>query len=396
MRAKRVILVVLLTTLLSFNILNIKAETVTPDYYWLDLYAFGTDITYQVSKHDPNANQENIQTYFQELEDLTYKISDLTDNFYGFEGINNVYYINNNVGKKIEIDKLLYDIIKLAEEYKVLTDGYFDISIGKIVDKWKDIINSLTPITESELNQRINVIKQIPVIENGILLSEENNKYYIEIKDGVKIDLGAIAKGYMVELVDEYFKSKNLKYYRIMGSDSSLKYGENYYREGNFYHIEIYNPLISDKYGYVKIKNTSITTSGDTYQQDIIGGRRIHHIISPKTKMPETHNRLITIIHDNAALSDALSTALFSMDNKTLAKWAKDHGVNNYFKFGEGKNGEVKVLDGIEFVYFEVPSDNVENAFTKWIVLAGVVIVVAAGLYIVSSKKSNINKNKEE
>src|SRR5690554_6683867 len=231
-----------MTIVSAFSVSSLKAETISPSYYRKVVQdVFYTTNIYEISKHDPNIDDEKAEIYLDEVEELTIKISKLTDNFQGFDGINNVYYINNNVGEVIEIDKLLYDILVLAEEYKELTNDYFDISIGLIIDEWKDLINNGQNLTKEQYNSKVDEIKQMPVIENGIELTSNNAKYYVKISEGVKIDLGAIAKGYAVEQVDKYFKDKGLTYYRIEGSNSSLVYGENYYREGNFFHIGITN-----------------------------------------------------------------------------------------------------------------------------------------------------------
>src|SRR5690606_37472937 len=144
---------------------------------------------------------------------------------------------------------------------------YFNVAIGEIIAGWKKLLNtSESDISESDYNKRVREIKSIPIIENGIELINENGKYYVYIKQGVKIDLGGIAKGYGVELVDRYFKQKKLSYYSLSGSESSLNYGKNAAREGDYFHIGINHPYVSPLYGYVKVKNISLTTSGDTFQ----------------------------------------------------------------------------------------------------------------------------------
>lgn len=376
-----------MTIVSAFSVSSLKAETISPSYYRKVVQdVFYTYNTYEISKHDPNIDKDKAKTYLDEVADLTIKISMLTDNFKSFEGVNNVYYINNNVGKTIEIDKLLYDVLVLAKEYKELTDGYFDISIGLIIDEWKEIIKKGKDLSKTEFNKKVENIKKIPIIENGIELSEIDAKYYVKISEGVKIDLGAIAKGYAVGLVDKYFKDKGLTYYRIEGSNSSLVYGENYYRDGNFYHVGINNPFVYN-YGYLRVKNVSMTTSGDTEQNALIHGKLVHHLISPKTKQPENNYRLLTIINDNSALADALTTAMFAMDEETLIEWANDNDINDYIIF---KNNEevISNFSNFEFVLTKKTKDDPVVATLKdWLIVSGIVVFIAGAIYLIARKK---------
>lgn len=502
MRFKKTITLVLLLTIIFFSVVTSKAENLKEAYYNRVVQdVFYTYNTYQISVHDPKIDQEKANLYLDEVEDLTIKISHLTDNFKDFKDLtiidyeileynnsnneykaamnaffdslinlrlyrlpkivqgnkyeensvlnlltdlnlyfrnneepfsddagratitkikeedhlstyevtkvanydkdnkallsfritldtktlNNVNYINKNVGEKIEIDKILYDILLLSEEYYEYTDGYFDISIGKIIDEWKEIINIGSNLSKEDFEQRKELISQIPIIENGIELINEDDKYFVRISQGVKIDLGAIAKGYSVEMVDEYFKEKELTYYKILGSNSSLKYGKNLYRDENFYWIGLTSPF-TNNFGYVKVKDASVTTSGDTWQQEIIHGELVHHLISPKTKKPENNYRLLTIVHSSATLSDALTTALFAMDEETLKEFTNRNNISEYIVF---KTDETIIDEFKEFelVYYKNEDDPVKATLTDWIILSVVVVFIAGGLYIIANKK---------
>ena len=392
-----------MTIVSAFSVSSIKAETISPSYYKKVVQdVFNTYTIYEISEHDPLIDDEKAEAYLNEIENLTIKISKLTDNFQAFEEIidgesvivENIYYINNNVGQTIEIDKLLYDVLVLAEEYKDLTNGYFDISIGKIIDEWKALMDSDTEISENEFKQRVESIKQIPVIENGIELTNEDAKYYVKISEGVKIDLGAIAKGYAVGLVDKYFKDKGLTYYRIEGSNSSLVYGKNYYRDENMFHIGITNPFVDD-YGYLKVKNVSMTTSGDTEQNELIHGKLVHHLISPKTKQPENNYRLLTIINDDPALADALTTAMFAMDEETLIKWANDNGIKDYIVFKSNKE-IISNFNNYEFVLTSNEEDPIKATLKDWLIVSGIVVFVAGAIYLIARKKEIKEWRKKE
>ena len=280
-------------------------------------------ITFEVEKQDEQL--EKAESIFNEIKVLFTNLNKLTDNFNEYKNVHNIAYINKNHDQKIEIDKLLYELIEYAENVKVLTNGHFDISIGLIIDEWKKLLDMSydKQVTIDDLIATEKKVDLIPVIKNGILLEKENNKYYITIKKGVKIDLGAIAKGYAVKLSNEIIQKNEIKYYKILASQSSAYYGENPNRENGYYNIGLSGPsdYEDNHYGVIRVKNTSLTTSGDSIQRLKIGDRLIHHIISPKTKRPATNRSMVSIYHNDASYADALTTALMSMDDKELDEW---------------------------------------------------------------------------
>lgn len=347
---------------------------------------------------DAKVHQEEIDDIFSMYHEISTAYEPLYTNS---EFMENIYSINLKVGEKLEIDKPLYDLLIYSEELKDLTDGYFDISIGKAVDVWKNAMNSIsdgftigeaiyvyhyydgekseenkvlinqTGIIESiqrdednqdvvlsislnlgediitidkddayqkELsdevyNQAIDDVESLDFTQNEIILETEDNKYFVMIEgQDIKLDLGAISKGYATQKAYEYIVSQGVTYYSISSGSSSIILGENEAREKEDYifRVSLANPYkteITDKatYGTVEVKNASITTSGNYEQYVLYQGHRYHHIVSPFYKVPAQYYHTVTIIGDNAGLLDALSTALFSMSPEVMATWLIKH-----------------------------------------------------------------------
>ncbi len=175
-------------------------------------------------------------------------------------------------------------------------------------------------------------VKDIEVILEPITFKERSNDsdpYIIVVKKGVKLDLGAYAKGYALQKVKSYLEQQEVKSYLINGGSSSIIVGQKDKQKENdkYYKIGLSNPLyvFTEKdeskieahnyYGYYYIKNESITTSG-TEQQYVVdkNGNRYHHLISPLTKEPANFYEGFTLIGADAGELDALSTAVFSME----------------------------------------------------------------------------------
>lgn len=272
------------------------------------------------------------------IEDILSKYHQLTNNFNAPSNDSyspNIYEINQQIGEKLEIDEALYDVLVLSEDIKDLSDGYFDIGIGKVVDLWKshiasdccEVIYEDNIMPDDIFNDTVAAAQAMDFSNNEITLTEADGKYYIETSgENLKIDLGAISKGYATQKIREYLIEQGLTYFMINSGTSSFVFGEKRNREEGYYYIGLENPNdLGNAYGIVEVKNNSLTTSGNFQQYVMHDGLRYHHIVSPETHLPMQYYHTMSIIADDAGLIDALSTALFSMSPEVLETWLEAH-----------------------------------------------------------------------
>lgn len=273
--------------------------------------------------------KENLEQIFRMYHELATNEDPLPEDSNYLE---NIYSINQKTLQTVEIDEPLYTMLEKSLEYSTLTNGHFDVSIGKIIDVWKNrVLDEMTgyvfeEIPEEVFNQVLEEIDQIEVVDEPFSLTEDSGKYYIRINhEDVKIDLGAVAKGYATQVASNYIKSLEIENYSITSGSSSIVLGKNPDREGEIFIISLANPLrtgLDDRsYGKVHVKEASITTSGNYEQYATYEGLRYHHIISPATKRPMHYYHTITIIGQDAGLLDAISTAMLSMSPEVLDAW---------------------------------------------------------------------------
>lgn len=292
-------------------------------------------------------SEDEFVEYFDEIKAI-YDIYDtLTDNFKSAnsEDVLSLYDINLLVNSSsepettLEIDQRLYELLELGLEVEALTDGYFNMSMGYIVDVWKslideyseeDVLGTIHREVSAEDFEATKVLAQsIELVEDPITLSIEDGKYLLTMKKGAKLDLGAIAKGYATQKVVDYLESKGMKYYLIDAGSSSISIGEKPSESVKDYTVDLVNPLtfnLGGTYARAKLMNATITTSG-SYQQYAVApdGKWITHIVSPKTKEPSYEYYSLTLIGDDAGLLDGLSTALFCMPANVLEAFLNEH-----------------------------------------------------------------------
>lgn len=183
-------------------------------------------------------------------------------------------------------------IIERSVYYGDLSGGKFDITICSVSSLWDfngEVIPSRDEIAEALKNVDYN---EIEIDGNLVSLNK------------AKIDLGGIAKGYIADRLLDYFKEKNVKSGIINLGGNVLVFGD---RGKN---VGIKKPFGDGEIACtVKVKNTSVVTSG-TYERYIEkDGKKYHHILDPETGYSaETDLASATVICDSSFDADALAT----------------------------------------------------------------------------------------
>lgn len=297
---KKVLIIILLLILLSLVLLFIDKSSYkeyTRSYFYFD--------TYISIKTNTTMNEKEMNNIFNDIDYLYESYHKLTDAFTSYDDLVNIYYLNNVLenNQSIELDTRLSSIIKIGIDYYDKTDGLFNIASGNLTIKWKEFLeecDNLPSSTELDVNTNI----------NDIIL--EDNMY--TKKNDIKLDLGAIAKGYVTQLVGEFLEDNNIYSY-IINAGGNVKVGKAY-NKNNFV-VGITNPdNTSDMFTKVNVNNLSIVTSGSYQRYCTIDNTNYNHIINPKTGYPSNYMKSVTVISSNSLLADIYSTYLFLLPSE--------------------------------------------------------------------------------
>jgi Membrane-associated lipoprotein involved in thiamine biosynthesis len=229
----------------------------------------------------------------------------LTDR-YDDNGI--LYYIHNNKSEDevIKIDPKLYELLEYSIEWHEKSGGRFNINIGDLTDVWKKYRDEEVGIpSANELEQASkNIdIKNIVLLENNTIKNTHPN-----------IDLGAISKGYATEKAGQYLEENGIKSY-LINAGGNVLVGNYYTKKGSFI-VGIASPFKdndSELLSTVTVTNKAVVTSGSYQRYYEYKGKTYGHIIDPVTKYPAEHMVGVTVIAEDSALADLLSTTLFLM-----------------------------------------------------------------------------------
>ena len=223
----------------------------------------------------------------------------------------------NNKGKLSVSQDTMYIIRKSKELYKA-TGGAFDITVEPLVRVWGFEKHRYILPEEREITKVLRLVGS-----DKIILNESDN--VIKFKtSGMKISLGAIAKGYAVDLAVAKLKETGIKDCLINAGGDIYCLGNNF---GRPWKVAIRDPRKPGIYEVLELEDKAVATSGDYEQYFIKGSKRYAHIFDPRTGYPVDEGVCsVTVIASDCLTADALATSIFVLGKNGL------NGIKKNFK----------------------------------------------------------------
>ena len=229
----------------------------------------------------------------------------------------NLRSVNLSAGVQPQkVPEELFSLLSFAKEMYVLTNGEMNVAMGSVLSIWHDVRqynNSFpqTPLFPDRATLR-EAAKHCCI--DDVCLSEEEQTVYLA--DAVlRLDVGAIAKGYSVERVVQLLIAEGHDHFSINAGGNVRTVGTK--PGGALWNIGITNPDLTSTEPYVEVVSAAdkaVVTSGSYQRFFTYEGQRYHHIIDKDSLQPENRYLSVTILADDSALADALSTAVFNME----------------------------------------------------------------------------------
>lgn len=244
---------------------------------------------------------------------------------------------NLNKGKKMVYPSII-PLLNKVLEWEDKTGYSLDISKGRLFGIWKEAIETETLPSEDKIKEAMNLGGKDTIKIDGD---------FITLTNGAEIDLGAVCKGYLNEVLKENFKKFGIDNYVISAGGNVTVHGRPSSKRAKF-SIGIESPFdIGKPFDIIYSNDKSLVTSGDYQRFAVINGKNYHHLIDLKTGYPADNNkRSITIVGDDAFLCDFLSTTLFLKSDEEIKKCLKDFPGYEYYIIY--KDGSHFVSDGLK------------------------------------------------
>ncbi len=199
------------------------------------------------------------------------------------------------------------------------TGGSFDITIAPIMDLWGFSGTEYRVPAEEEIAVSLGFVDY-----SGLIL--DSSDYGVSFqKEGMNVDLGAVAKGYASDCVLQIMKSYEIDSALINLGGNVCVYGAK--SDGGKFRVAIADPEKPGAYtGILEIADLFVITSGGYERFFEENGKKYIHIMDPETGMPAESDLLsVSIIGPDGTRCDALSTALFVMGKEGAIGYWREH-----------------------------------------------------------------------
>lgn len=218
-----------------------------------------------------------------------------------------IYKLNHAKGEPVEVHEDTYYVIHKAKEYFDLTGGFFDPSIGRVVDLWKIGSEDARIPSADEIKEALTTVDGSQIE----LLPDQK----VRIPQGMMLDLGAIAKGYAADEVANMAREHGVSSAIFDLGGNVLALGN---KDGKDFRIGIQEPFSDIQRGVpfaiLSLSDATVVTSGDYERFFEEDGKRYHHILDYRTGYPvENDLASVSIITSSSIEADALSTAVYAM-----------------------------------------------------------------------------------
>lgn len=267
------------------------------------------------------SDQETFDAAASQMHQLYITMHQLYDNYNAYPGVNNVYTLNHTAAEKpVEVDPLLFNLLKLCKQKQPLLHSKVNIAMGSVLKIWHDY-------REAGLNDPENA--QVPSMDTLTQAAEHVNFDLVELNEDantvyftdpqLQLDLGAVAKGYTTEIVAQELIASGLSSF-VISAGGNVRAGHAPLDGRTAWGIGVQNPegivlssSTDDLIDVLYLCDTSVVTSGDYQRYYTVDGVRYHHLIDPDTLMPGDYFPSVTIVTNDSGLADLLSTAVFLM-----------------------------------------------------------------------------------
>ena len=223
-------------------------------------------------------------------------------------------------GERVHLSQTTLDVLRRAQEISELAGGSFDITAAPLIKLWKQTIATGELPDAAALESARDAV--------GYTKLELGDTWAMKTADGVRVDLGGIAKGFAVDRAIAALKRKGITGALVAIAGDGYALGNQ--ANGRAWRIGIRNPsALEERIGDVlELSDKAYSTSGDYEQYIEIGGVRYAHIIDPRTGQPAHQAASVTIIADDSATADSLATAVSVLGARDgLAAIAKVNGA---------------------------------------------------------------------
>lgn len=264
-----------------------------------------------------------------------------------------IYRINHRSGNLVTINPVTMSILRFCLDSYQSSDSLFDITVSPL--------KFLYGLESHQETNRIPSEVELDSVKSVIgcfhLRIENDSTIYLD--SGVTVDLGGIAKGYVVNRIKTFFAEAGVTNYLVNLGGDLIASGEK--PDKGAWRIGVQNPRPTENkelLATLPVRNQSVFSSGDYERFFIKDGIRYHHLFNPKTLVPERKNQHSTVLGDDPLKVDVCVKVAFLMDAPLGIEYLKKNRLeglivdsNGVIWASEGLRGILEPLQGVTVTF---------------------------------------------
>lgn len=228
-----------------------------------------------------------------------------------FSDLSQTSLINAHAGlSPVKVEEEVINLIERSIRVSEITDGAFDITYGSIDKRLWNFDPDMTSLPDEATAQ-----KSVGLIDyRNVILNKEKSTVFLK-NNGMRIGFGGIGKGYAADKAKLVLQKLGIKSGIVNAAGDLITWGTQ--ASGHPWTVGIADPEQTDRpFSALKISDMAIATSGSYEKFATINGKRYSHTIDPKTGLPVSGVKSVSIICPSAELADALATPVVVMGVK--------------------------------------------------------------------------------
>ncbi len=242
------------------------------------------------------------------IDEAVHEISRIEQLLTTFKETSETNQVNRLAGiEPVPVSKEMFYLTQRSLKISQLTQGAFDISYGGTDKRLWNFDSTMTSLPDKQ------TAKELVRLVNyrNIILEERNHSIYLKEK-GMRIGFGGIGKGYAAEQAKLLLQQNGVNSGIVNAAGDLTTWGNQ--PNGDPWTIGIADPgAAQHPFSYLDITNMAVATSGNYEKFIWVEGKKYSHTIDPKTGLPVTGIKSVTIISPNAELADAMATPVMIM-----------------------------------------------------------------------------------
>ena len=224
-------------------------------------------------------------------------------------------------GQAVRVSDDLWRVLERAQQVARGTGGAFDITCGPVVSLWRKARREKKlpdPVKLEEARRAVGFKK--------LRLNASDHSAEL-LAPYMRLDLGAIAKGYAVDEAINVLRTRGIRSALVAGGGDMMAGDAPPGADGWRIELAPLDATNAPATEFVLLKNAALATSGDLFQHVEIAGVRYSHIVDPRTGVGLTDHSLVVVIARDGMTADALSTSVSVLGPERGLKFAEAQGA---------------------------------------------------------------------